>query len=199
MENIMISFIGVLIGALITYFFNVLVEKKSLKNKVYIEIYEQIIKIVDKTCKSAKDIKTLKISSELERQYKHPINYADILDKINNDVRNIFNTFRLKTNDLIDLNLYLKYHQIPLDKYKEIIDNINDKSFQIMKIIKQQKNIYDSTVSSIGYIKIENEDWNELIQNEESLEKNINEYIETIMMFSNNIQKDYYKDLLKIK
>lgn len=29
--------------------------------------------------------------------------------------------------------------------------------------------------------------------------KNINEYIETIMMFSNNIQKDYYKDLLKIK
>jgi len=29
MENIMISFIGVLIGALITYFFNVLVEKKS--------------------------------------------------------------------------------------------------------------------------------------------------------------------------
>lgn len=199
MENIMISFIGVLIGALITYFFNVLVEKKSLKNKVYIEIYEQIIKIVDKTCKSAKDIKTLKISSELERQYKHPINYADILDKINNDVRNIFNTFRLKTNDLIDLNLYLKYHQIPLDKYKEIIDNINDKSFQIMKIIKQQKNIYDSTVSSIGYIKIENEDWDELIQNEESLEKNINEYIETIMMFSNNIQKDYYKDLLKIK
>lgn len=199
MENIMISFIGVLIGALITYFFNVLVEKKSLKNKVYIEIYEQIIKIVDKTCKSAKDIKTLKISSELERQFKHPINYADILDKINNDVRNIFNTFRLKTNDLIDLNLYLKYHQIPLDKYKEIIDNINDKSFQIMEIIKQQKNIYDSTVSSIGYIKIENEDWNELIQNEEILEKNINEYIETIMMFSNNIQKDYYKDLLKIK
>lgn len=199
MENIMVSFIGVLIGALITYFFNVLVEKKSLKNKVYIEIYEQIIKIVDKTCKSAKDIKTLKISSELERQYKHPINYADILDKINNDVRNIFNTFRLKTNDLIDLNLYLKYHQIPLDKYKEIIDKINDKSFQIIEIIKQQKNIYDSTVSSIGYIKIENEDWNELIQNEESLEKNINEYIEIIMMFSNSIQKDYYKDLLKIK
>lgn len=199
MENMMVSFIGVLIGALITYFFNVLVEKKSLKNKVYIEIYEQIIKNVDKTCKSAKDIKTLKISDELERQYKHPINYSDILDKINNDVKNIFNTFQLKMNDLIDLNLYLRYHQIPLDKYKEIIDDINDKSFQIIEVIKQQKNIYDSTVTSTGYIKIENEVWNELIENEEELEKTINQYIETIMIFSNNIQKDYYMDLLKMK
>lgn len=193
------SFIGVIIGALITYFFNILIEKKSLKNKVYIEIYEQIIKIVDKTCKSAKDIKTLKISNELERQYKHPINYSDILDKINNDVKNIFNTFQLKMNDLIDLNLYLRYHQIPLDKYKEIIDDINDKSFQIIEVIKQQKNIYDSTVTSTGYIKIENEVWNELIENEEELEKTINQYIETIMIFSNNIQKDYYMDLLKMK
>lgn len=199
MESIMVSFIGVLIGALITYFFNVLVEKKSLKNKVYIEIYEQIIKIVDKTCKAAKDIKILKISNVLERQYKHPINYADILDEMNNNVKNIFNTFRLKTNDLIDFNLYLKYHQIPLDKYKEIIDDINDKSFNIIEIIKQQKEIYDSTVSSIGYIKIENNAWDELIQNEGNLEKNVNEYIETIMRFSNDIQKDYYKDLLKIK
>lgn len=199
MESIMVSFIGVIIGALITYFFNVLVEKKSLKNKVYIEIYEQIIKIVDKTCKAAKDIKTLKISNELERQYKHPINYTDILNKMNNNVRNIFNAFRLKTNDLIDFNLYLKYHQIPLDKYKEIIDDINDKSFNIIEIIKQQKDIYDSMVSSIGYIKIENKTWNKLIQNEENLEENVNEYLETIMQFSNDIQKDYYKDLLKIK
>ena len=199
MENMMVSFIGVLIGALITYFFNVLVEKKSLKNKVYIEIYEQIIKNVDKTCKSAKDIKTLKISDELERQYKHPINYSDILDKINNDVKNIFNTFQLKMNDLIDLNLYLRYHQIPLDKYKEIIDDINDKSFQIIEVKKKKKNIYDSTVTSTGYIKIENEVWNELIENEEELEKTINQYIETIMIFSNNIQKDYYMDLLKMK
>ncbi len=199
MESIMESFIGVIIGALITYFFNVLVEKKSLKNKVYIEIYEQIIKIVDKTCKAAKAIKTLKISNELERQYKHPINYADILDEMNNSVRNIFNTFRLKTNDLIDFNLYLKYHQIPLDKYNDIINDINDKSFIIIEIIKEQKDIYDSTVSSIGYIKIENKTWDELIQNEENLEKNVNEYLETIMRFSNDIQKDYYKDLLKIK
>ena len=199
MESIMVSFIGVLIGALITYFFNVLVEKKSLKNKVYIEIYEHIIKIADKTCKAAKDIKALKISNDLERQYKHPINYADILDEMNNNVKNIFNTFRLKTNDLIDFNLYLKYHQIPLDKYKKIIDDINDKSFNIIEIIKQQKDIYDSTVSSIGYIKIENKTWDELIQNEGNLEKNVNEYIETIMRFSNDIQKDYYKDLLKIK
>lgn len=118
---------------------------------------------------------------------------------MNNNVKNIFNTFRLKTNDLIDFNLYLKYHQIPLDKYKEIIDDINDKSFNIIEIIKQQKEIYDSTVSSIGYIKIENNTWDELIQNEGNLEKNVNEYIETIMRFSNDIQKDYYKDLLKIK
>lgn len=199
MENIVVSLVGVLIGALITYFFNVSVEKKNLRNKVYIEIYEQIIKIVDKTCKAAKDIKSLKISNELERQYKHPINYADILDEMNNNVRNIFNTFRLKTNELKDFNLYLKYHQIPLDKYKGIIDDINDKSLNIIEIIKQQKNIYDSTVSSVGYIKIENNKWNELIQNEENLEKNVNEYIETIMMFSNDIQNDYYKDLLKIK
>ena len=54
-------------------------------------------------------------------------------------------------------------------------------------------------VSSIGYIKIENKTWNKLIQNEENLEENVNEYLETIMQFSNDIQKDYYKDLLKIK
>ena len=199
MESIIVSFIGVLIGALITYFFNVLVEKQNLKNKVYIEIYERIIKIIDKTCKSAKDIKTLKISNELERQYKHPINYADILDKMDKEVKNIFKTFQLKVNELIDLNLYLVYHQIPLDKYKEIINDINNQSFKIIEIIKQQQKLYNSTVSSIGYIKIENETWNKLIQNEEKLENNTNEYIETIMMFSNSIQKDYYKDLLKIK
>lgn len=171
MENIMVSFIGVIIGALITYFFNVLVEKKSLKNKVYIEIYDKTIKIVDKTYKATKNIKTLKISNELERKYKHPINYTDILDKMNNNVKDIFNAFRLKTNDLIDFNLYLKYHPIPLDKYKGIIDNINDKSFNIIEIIKQQKDIYDSMVSSIGYIKIENKTWDKLIQNEVNLEK----------------------------
>lgn len=199
MENIVVSLIGVLIGALITYFFNVSVEKKNLKNKVYIEIYEQIIKNIDKTSKSAKDIKTLKVSNELEKQYKHPVNYADILEKMDNEVKNIFKTFQAKVNDLIDLNLYLRYHHIPLDKYKEMIDDINSKSFEIIEIIKQQRKLYDSTVSTIGYIKIEDEKWNNIIQNEEDLEKNINKYIEKIMMFSNNIQKDYYKDLLKIK
>lgn len=199
MENIVVSLIGVLIGALITYFFNVSVEKKSLKNKVYIEIYEQIIKNIDKTSKSAKDIKTLKISNELEKQYKHPVNYADILENVDNEVKNTFKIIQVKVNDLIDLNLYLRYHHIPLDKYKEMIDDINSKSFEIIEIIKQQRKLYDSTVSTIGYIKIEDEKWNNIIQNEEDLEKNINEYIERIMMFSNNIQKDYYKDLLKIK
>lgn len=199
MESKIVSFIGVLIGALITYFFNVLVEKKNLKNKVYIEIYEQLIKNIDKTCKSARDIKTSKISNELERQYKHPINYTDILDKMDKEVKNIFKTFQLKVNDLIDLNLYLGYHQIPLDKYKEIIKDINNKSFQIIEIVKQQEKLYSSMVSSIGYIKIEKKIWNKLIKNEEMLKNNTNEYIETLMIFSNTIQKDYYKDLLKIK
>lgn len=199
MENIVVSLVGVLIGALITYFFNVSVEKKNLRNKVYIEIYEQIIKNIDKTSKSAKDIKTLKISNELERQYKHPVNYADILEKMDNEVKNIFKTFQAKVNDLIDLNLYLRYHHIPLDKYKEMIDDINSKSFEIIEIIKQQQELYSSNVSTIGNIKIDNETWNIIIQNEEDLEKNINEYIEKIMMFGNSIQKDYYKDLLKIK
>lgn len=199
MENIVVSLVGVLIGALITYFFNVSVEKKNLRNKVYIEIYEQIIKNIDKTSKSAKDIKTLKISNELERQYKHPVNYADILKKMDNEVKNIFKTFQAKVNDLIDLNLYLRYHHIPLDKYKEMIDDINSKSFEIIEIIKQQQELYSSNVSTIGNIKIDNETWNIIIQNEEDLEKNINEYIEKIMMFGNSIQKDYYKDLLKIK
>ena len=199
MENIVVSLVGVLIGALITYFFNVSVEKKKLRNKVYIEIYEQIIKNIDKTSKSAKDIKTLKISNELERQYKHPVNYADILEKMDNEVKNIFKTFQAKVNDLIDLNLYLRYHHIPLDKYKEMIDDINSKSFEIIEIIKQQQELYSSNVSTIGNIKIDNETWNIIIQNEEDLEKNINEYIEKIMMFGNSIQKDYYKDLLKIK
>lgn len=199
MENIVVSLVGVLIGALITYFFNVSVEKKNLRNKVYIEIYEQIIKNIDKTSKSAKDIKTLKISNELERQYKHPVNYADILKKMDNEVKNIFKTFQAKVNDLIDLNLYLRYHHNPLDKYKEMIDDINSKSFEIIEIIKQQQELYSSNVSTIGNIKIDNETWNIIIQNEEDLEKNINEYIEKIMMFGNSIQKDYYKDLLKIK
>ena len=199
MENIVVSLVGVLIGALITYFFNVSVEKKNLRNKVYIEIYEQIIKNIDKTSKSAKDIKTLKISNELESQYKHPVNYADILEKIDNEVKNIFKTFQAKVNDLIDLNLYLRYHHIPLDKYKEIINDLNSKSFEIVEIIKRQQELYSPTVSTIGYIKIENETWNNIIQNEEDLEKSINEYIEKIMMFSNDIQNDYYKDLLKIK
>lgn len=199
MENIVVSLVGVLIGALITYFFNVSVEKKKLRNKVYIEIYEQIIKNIDKTSKSAKDIKTLKISNELERQYKHPVNYADILEKMDNEVKNIFKTFQAKVNDLIDLNLYLRYHHIPLDKYKKMIDDINSKSFEIIEIIKQQQELYSSNVSTIGNIKIDNETWNIIIQNEEDLEKNINEYIEKIMMFGNSIQKDYYKDLLKIK
>lgn len=34
MESKIVSFIGVLIGALITYFFNVLVEKKNLKKYI---------------------------------------------------------------------------------------------------------------------------------------------------------------------
>lgn len=80
-----------------------------------------------------------------------------------------------------------------------MIDDINSKSFEIIEIIKQQQELYSSNVSTIGNIKIDNETWNIIIQNEEDLEKNINEYIEKIMMFGNSIQKDYYKDLLKIK
>lgn len=199
MENIVIPILGVIIGALITYFFNISVEKKTLKNKVFADMYERTMQSIDKASKSAKDIKLMKISSELETQYKHPVNYSDILDKIDYNVKNIFKNMQIKINDLIDLNLFFNYHHIPLDKYEDIIEDINNKSLAIADTIKKQQELYNSTVSTIGYIKIEENTWKLITQNEYELEKSINEYIERIVLFNGNIQKDYYKDLLKIK
>ncbi len=199
MENIIGSLVGVFIGAIITYFFNVLIEKKSLKNKVYIEIYEQIIKRIDKACKSAQYIKKHKVSDKLERQYEKPTNYKEILDETNKDVRNLLATSREKADELIDFNLYLNYHHIPLSKHNQKIKDINDKGIYISQKVLQQEKLYNSIVSEIGYIKIDDIQWNEFMKNENDIEKCVDEYINQTLMFSEDIQRKYYKDLLKIR
>lgn len=199
MKEVILSLIGVVIGAIITYVFNIFTERKKLQNKIYIEIYEKTIKNIDKASKSAKDIKLLMLSKELERQYRKPNNYADELDKIHLNVKNNLKTIQLKINDLIDLNLHFNYHRIPLNKHGEKIDNINKKSFKIMDNTREIENLYKSTVTSIENINISDEVWDNIIQKEQLLEENINEYMKEIMLFSSDIQNEYYRDLLKIR
>ena len=155
MMNVVPSLLGVIIGALITYFFNISVERKTLKNKVYMDIYEQTIKNIDRSSKSAKDIKSKKISVELETQYKHPSNWTNDLNKIKNNIKSIFKSYQKNINDLIDLNLFLIYHSIPLDKYKDRIKDIRDRTFKIIDIVKQQQELYNSTIKSTGYIEVD--------------------------------------------
>lgn len=199
MQETLSSLLGVVVGAIITYIFNVYAEKRSLKNKVYIEIYEQIIKNIDKTSKSSKDIKTLKISQLLEKQYKKPNNYGDEHERLDNSVKEIFRTMQLKINDLVDLNLYFDYHKIPLEEHRKIIEWIENKSFQIIDSIKKLESLYKSTVSTIGLIRIDNIVWEAIIKEESLIEEYVNEYLKKNMFFSNNIQENYYRDLLKIK
>ena len=199
MKETLLSLLGVVVGAIITYIFNLYAEKKSLKNKVYIEIYEQIIKNIDKTSKSSKDIKTLKISQVLEKQYKNPNNYGDVHESLDNTVKDIFKTMQIKTNDLVDLNLYFNYHMIPLEEHQKDIKWIEHKSFQIIDSIKELELLYKSTVSTIGLIRIDNIVWEKIMKEENLIEKYVNEYLNKNMIFSNNIQENYYKDLLKIK
>ena len=199
MKETLLSLLGVVVGAIITYIFNLYAEKKSLKNKVYIEIYEQIIKNMDKTSKSSKDIKTLKISQVLEKQYKNPNNYGDVHESLDNTVKDIFKTMQIKTNDLVDLNLYFNYHMIPLEEHQKDIKWIEHKSFQIIDSIKELELLYKSTVSTIGLIRIDNIVWEKIMKEENLIEKYVNEYLNKNMIFSNNIQENYYKDLLKIK
>ena len=199
MKETLLSLLGVVVGAIITYIFNLYAEKKSLKNKVYIEIYEQIIKNIDKTSKSSKDIKTLKISQVLEKQYKNPNNYGDVHESLDNTVKDIFKTMQIKINDLVDLNLYFNYHMIPLEEHQKDIKWIEHKSFQIIDSIKELESLYKSTVSTIGLIRIDNIVWEKIMKEENLIEKYVNEYLNKNMIFSNNIQENYYKDLLKIK
>lgn len=199
MKETLLSLLGVIVGAIITYIFNLYAEKKSLKNKVYIEIYEQIIKNIDKTSKSSKDIKTLKISQVLEKQYKNPNNYGDVHESLDNTVKDIFKTMQIKINDLVDLNLYFNYHMIPLEEHQKDIKWIEHKSFQIIDSIKELESLYKSTVSTIGLIRIDNIVWEKIMKEENLIEKYVNEYLNKNMIFSNNIQENYYKDLLKIK
>lgn len=199
MKETLLSLLGVIVGAIITYIFNLYAEKKSLKNKVYIEIYEQIIKNIDKTSKYSKDIKTLKISQVLEKQYKNPNNYGDVHESLDNTVKDIFKTMQIKINDLVDLNLYFNYHMIPLEEHQKDIKWIEHKSFQIIDSIKELESLYKSTVSTIGLIRIDNIVWEKIMKEENLIEKYVNEYLNKNMIFSNNIQENYYKDLLKIK
>lgn len=202
MENVVVSIVGlfgVCIGALITYGFNSLTEKEKLRNSAYMHIYEQLIKNIDRTAKSAKEIKMLKISNDIERQYKHPVNYADVLEEINSSVNKKITSIRVKINDLIDFNLFLSYHKIPLKEYEELINSINRQSFKIIELIEHQQKLYNSMVSSIGYINVKNKTWTCILKNEKDIEKNTEEYIKNIVNFSDKIQSDYYSDLLKIK
>ena len=199
MGNIIISILGVFIGAVITYYFNMSKEKKNLKNKIYVEIYERTIQNIDKTVRSANELKQMRISSELEKQYKHPVNSADVLDRIDSRTNELFRNIQLKMNDLIEINLFFSYHTIPLDKYKELIEEIENETLEISKIIKSQKEIYNSTKTSTGYIKIENEIWEIIIENENNLEHMIDEYMDKVLFINCFIQRDYYVDLLRMK
>ena len=199
MMNVVPSLLGVIIGALITYFFNISVERKTLKNKVYMDIYEQTIKNIDRSSKSAKDIKSKKISVELETQYKHPSNWTNDLNKIKNNIKSIFKTYQKNINDLIDLNLFLIYHSIPLDKYKDRIKDIRDRTFKIIDIVKQQQELYNSTIKSTGYIEVDDNEWKLIIQNEDKIEECIDKYLNEIVLLSSIIQEEYYTKLLRIK
>ena len=199
MQETLSSLLGVIVGAIITYIFNVYAEKRTLKNKVYIEIYEQIIKNIDKTSKSSKDIKNLKISQVLEKQYKKPNNYGDEHERLDNSVKEILRTMQLKINDLVDLNLYFDYHKIPLEEHQKDIEWIEHKSFQIIDSVKKLESLYKGIVSTIGLIRIEDIVWEEIIREENLIERYVNEYLKKNIIFSNNIQENYYRDLLKIK
>ena len=112
------SFIGIIMGSVITYIFNKILEKKKMRDNVLQLIYDKMFVLINDSFKASQNILLMcKFSELLEKQKNNPTNHSDMLDNIDKNVTQKLLQIQKEINIMLELNSYMGYHIIPLNEY----------------------------------------------------------------------------------
>lgn len=194
------SFIGIILGAIITYIFNKVLEKKKMKNCILQNIYDKMFILINDALKASQNILLLcEVSNLLEKQKNNPTNYLDLLEKIDKNVMKNLTQIQKEINIMLELKLYMGYYMIPLIEFNEQYNSLTKYIGEIKDKCDDILEIYKNMLQSTGYIKVENENWNKLLEKE----KLIKDYIDTcrkqMETINLGIQKNYFEKMLNFK
>lgn len=194
------SFIGIILGAIITYIFNKVLEKKKMKNCILQNIYDKMFILINDALKASQNILLLcEVSNLLEKQKNNPTNYLDLLENIDKNVMKNLTQIQKEINIMLELKLYMGYHIIPLIEFNEQYNSLTQYIGEIKDKCNDILEIYKNMLQSTGYIKVENENWNKLLEKE----KLIKDYIDTcrkqMETINLGIQKNYFEKMLNFK
>jgi len=194
------SCIGIVIGSVITYVFNKILEKKKMKDNILQLIYDKMFILINDSLKASQNILLMcEFSKLLEKQKNNPTNDADILEEIDKSIiKNLIQIPR-EINIMLELNFYMEYHQIPLNEFYEQYNNLTEYVGRIKDNCDDIRNIYKNMLNSVGYIKIENENWDKLLEKEKLIKYYIDECRKQMCIINIGIQKNYFQKMLKFK
>lgn len=194
------SFIGIAIGSVVTYIFNKILEKKKMRDNALQLIYDKMFVLINDSFKASQNILLLcKISNLLERQKNNPTNYSDLLEKIDKNVMQNLTEIQKEINIMLELNLYMGYHMIPLNEFNEQYNSLTKYVGEIKYSCDDILKIYKNMLQSTGYIKIESENWDRLLEKEKLIKDYIDECRKQIGIINLGIQKNYFKKMLNFK